>query len=138
MQVTQRRPQRDWAQGIRALVDVSCPAAAKIPLVLDNLNTPTGSSLYATFPPAEARRLWDHLEFHYTPKHARWLNMAEIALGVFNRQCLARRIDNAQTMADEIAAREAKRHAEGVKLPWTFPIAVARAKLRTLYPSIED
>ena len=106
--------------------------------MLDNLNTHTGSSLYATFPPAEARRLLDHLEFHYTPKHASWLNMAEIELGVLNRQCLDRRIDNAQTMAEEIAAWEAKRNADGVKLHWTFTIAVARAKLRKLYPSIED
>jgi hypothetical protein len=138
VQVTQRRTQRDWARCIRALVDVYCPAAAKIHLVLDNLNTHTGSSLYATFPPAEARRLLDRLEFHYTPKHASWLNMAEIELGVLNRQCLARRIDNAHTMSEEIAAWEAKRNADGVKLHWTFTITVARAKLRKLYPSIED
>ena len=137
-QGTPRRTQRDWARCIRALVDVSCPAAAKIHLVLANLTTHTGSSLYATFPPAEARRLLDRLEFHYTPKHASWLNMAEIELGVLNRQCLARRIDNAHTMADEIAAWEAKRNADGVKRHGTFTITVARAKLRKRYPSIED
>ena len=94
--------------------------------------------MYETFAPDKARRLLDRLAFHYTPKHASWLNMAEIEIGVLNRQCLKRRIDNAQTMAEEIAAWEAKRNAAAVKLHWTFTISVARAKLRKLYPSIED
>jgi hypothetical protein len=114
------------------------PEAVTLHLVLDNLNTHTGAALYETFAPEHARRLLDRLEFHYTPKHASWLNMAEIEIGVLSRQCLNRRIDNVQTMAEEIAAWEVKRNADGVKLHWTCTIAVARAKLRKLYPSIED
>lgn len=135
---THRRTPRDWAQGIRALVDVSGPAAAKMHVVLENRNTHTGSSWSATFPPAEARRLLDHVAFHDTPQHASGLHMAEMALGVLHRPCLDRRLDHAHTMAEEIAAWEAKRHADGVKRHWTCTIAVARAKLRKLYPSIED
>jgi hypothetical protein len=138
VKVTQRRTKRDWAWCIRELLEGYYPEAVAIHLVLDNLNTHTGAALYETFAPEKARRLLDRLEFHYTPKHASWLNMAEIEIGVLNRQCLNRRIDSAQTMADEIAAWEAKRNADGVKLHWTFTIAVARAKLRKLYPSIED
>jgi len=138
VQVTQRRTKRDWAWCIRELLEVYYPEAVTIRLVLDNLNTHTGAALYDTLAPDTARRLLDRLEFHYTPKHASWLNMAEIEIGVLNCQCLNRRIDNAQTMAEEIAAWEAKRNADAVKLHWTFTISVARAKLRKLYPSIED
>lgn len=106
-------------------------------MVLANVNTHTGLSLYETFPPAEAHRLLDRLEFHYTPKHASWLNMAEIEIGVLNRQCLNRRIDSEQVMGQEVAAWEARRNEDGVNLHWTFIIAVAQAKLRKLYPSIE-
>lgn len=136
--LTQRRTKRDWALCIRELLVVHYPQISRLCLVLDNLNTHTGSSLYETFPPAEARRLLDRLEFHYTPKHASWLNMAEIEIGVLNRQCLNRRIDSEQVMGQEVAAWEARRNKDGVKLHWTFTIAVARAKLRKLYPSIED
>ena len=136
--LTHRRTKRDWALCIRELLEVHYPQVSRICLVLDNLNTHTGSSLYEAFPPAEARRLLDRLEFHYTPKHASWLNMAEIEIGVLNRQCLNRRIDNEQMMEQEVAAWEARRNEDGVKLHWTFTIAVARAKLRKLYPSIED
>lgn len=138
VQVTQRRTKRDWAYCIRALLEVYYPQATNVHLILDNLNTHTGSSLYETFAPEEARRLLDRLEFHYTPKHASWLNMAEIEISVLNRQCLKRRIDSAQARCHEIAAWEATRNAAGVKLHWTFTMAVARAKLRKLYPSIED
>jgi hypothetical protein len=136
--LTQRRTKRDWAVCIRALLAVYYPQASRICLVVDNLNTHTGSSLYEAFPPAEARRLLDRLEFHYTPKHGSWLNMAEIEIGVLNRQCLNRRIGNEQLMGQEVAAWEARRNGDGVKLHWTFTMAVARAKLHKLYPSIED
>jgi len=88
VKVTDRRTKKDWAQCIRELVDVHYPHAPKIRLVLDNLNTHTGASLYEAFPPEEARRILERLEFHYTPKHASWLNMAEIEIGIMNRQCL--------------------------------------------------
>ena len=136
--LTQRRTKRDWALCIRELLEVHYPQVSRICLVLDNLNTHTGSSLYKAFPPAEARRLLDRLEFHYTPKHASWLNMAEIEIGVLNRQCLNRRIDSESVMGQEVAAWEARRNADGIKLHWTFTMAAARAKLRKLYPSIED
>lgn len=136
--LTQRRTKRDWALCIRELLEVHYPQVSRLCLVLDNLNTHTGSSLYEAFPPAEARRLLDRLEFHYTPKHASWLNMAEIEIGVLNRQCLNRRIDNEPVMEQEVAAWEARRNEDGIKLHWTFTIAVARAKLHKLYPSIED
>jgi DDE superfamily endonuclease len=138
VQVTHRRTKRDWAWCIQELLTVYYPEAIKIHLVLDNLNTHVGASLYETFAPQEARRLLDRLAFHYTPKHASWLNMAEIEIGVLSRQCLNRRIDNEQTLCQEIAAWETKRNAAGVRLHWTFTMAVARAKLRKLYPSIED
>jgi hypothetical protein len=138
VKVTQRRTKQDWAYCIRDLLEVSYPQAIQVHLILDNLNTHTGSSLDETFAPDKARRLLDRLACHYTPKHASWLNMAEIEISVLNRQCLHRRIDNAQAMCQEIAAWEAKRNAAGVKLHWTFTMAVARAKLRKLYPSIED
>ena len=136
--VSQRRTKRDWAWCIRTLLDVYYPEAMKVHLVLDNLNTHTGSSLYETFAPEEARRLLDRLEFHYTPKHASWLNMAEIEIGVLSRQCLNRRIDTAQAMCQEIAAWEAKRTAAGIKLHWTFTMGVARAKLCKRYPLLKD
>ena len=132
------RTQLDWALQVRELLEVDYPQARKIKLVCDNLNTHDKSSLYKAFPAEIAGRLAQRLEIHHTPRNGSWLNMAEIELGVLNRQCLARRIDNAHTMSEEIAAWEAKRNADGVKLHWTFTITVARAKLRKLYPSIED
>jgi DDE superfamily endonuclease len=137
-QVPQRRTKRDWAWCIRELLEVYYPEAVTIHLVLDNLHTHTGAALDETFAPDTARRLLDRLAFHYTPKHASGLNMAESESGGLNRPCLKRRIDNAQTMAEEIAAWEAKRNADAVKWHWTFTISAARAKLRKLYPSIED
>ena len=136
--LTQRRTKRDWALCIRELLEVHYPQVSRLCLVVDNLNTHTGSSLYEAFPPAEARRLLDRLEFPYPPKHASWLNMAEIEIGVLNRQCLNRRIDNEPVMEQEVAAWEARRNEDGINLHWTFTIAVARAKLHKLYPSIED
>ena len=134
--VTDRRTKRDWAACIRELVDVHYRKARRIRLVLDNLNTHTGASLYEAFPASEARRLLDRLEFHHTPKHASWLNMAEIEIGILSRQCLGGRIDNALTMTGEVEAWEEQRNVARAKIHWTFTITVARNKLRKLYPVI--
>ena len=134
--VTERRTKRDWAACIRELVDVHYRKAKRIRLVLDNLNTHTGASLYEAFPPNEARRLLDRLEFHHTPKHASWLNMAEIEIGIVSRQCLGGRIDNALKMTEEIQAWERDRNIAKAKIHWSFTIAVARHKMKTVYPTI--
>jgi hypothetical protein len=138
VRVTERRTKCDWACCIREWLDVHYPDAMRVRLVSDNLNTHTGASLYESFPPQEARRLLYRLEFHHTPKHASWLNMAEIEIGVMNRQCLDRRIDNAAVMADEVAAWEKPRNREKVKIHWRFTIAVARNKLQKLYPAVPE
>jgi len=137
VKVTERRTKKDWAQCIRELVDVHYPQAQKIRLVLDNLNTHTGASLYEAFPPADARRILEKLEFHYTPKHASWLNMAEIEISVMNRQCLDRRIDNVAEIRREVTAWEKSRNRKHAQIHWTFTIAAARRKLGKLYPSAE-
>jgi len=134
--VTNRRTKRDWAACIRELADVHYPKARRIRLVLDNLNTHTGASLYETFPPAEARRLLDRLEFHHTPKHASWLNMAEIEIGIVSRQCLGGRIDDAVKMTREIRAWEKERNAAEAKIHWSCTIAVARQKMKNAYPAL--
>jgi len=134
--VTERRTRQDWACFIRDLVDVHYPDAAQVVLVLDNLNTHVAGALYETFPPAEARRVLDRLELHYTPVHGSWLNMAEIELSVLARQCLDRRIPNADLLATEIAAWEARRNARQTPIHWRFTTADARIKLRHLYPSL--
>jgi DDE superfamily endonuclease len=136
LEVTQRRTKRDWADAIRDLVDVYYPDARKIRLVLDNLNTHVGGSLYETFPPAEARRLLDRLEIHYTPKHGSWLNMAESELSILSRQCLDRRIADPATLAREVAAWEARRNSAPATMDWRFTTADARIKLTHLYPLI--
>jgi hypothetical protein len=105
--------------------------------VQDNLNTHDGASLYEAFPPAEARRILDKIEWHYTPKHGSWVNMAETEISVMNSQCLDRRLDSAILIAQEVAAWEGERNARGTKIHWTFTPAAARQKLRKLYPSIE-
>ena len=130
--------QASWAECIRELVDVHYPEAMRIRLVLNNLNTHTGASLYEAFPPDEARRLLDRLEFHHTPKHASWLNMAEIEIGVLQSQCLDRRLDNADWLRSEISAWEERRNKQQVKIHWSFTIAVARHKLKKLYPVIDN
>ncbi len=135
--VTARHTMQDWARSIQELVDVHFPDAEKIRLVLDNLNTHTGASLYATFSPAEAKRILDRLDLHYTPKHASWLNMAEIEIGIMNRQCLNRRIDDIAITTQEIAAWESHRNALEAKIHWTFTIETARRKMPQTYPSIE-
>ena len=111
--------------------------AEKIVLVQDNLNTHTPASLYEAFPPAEAKRLADKLELHYTPKHGSWLNMAEIELSVLARQCLDRRIPDLETLQREVAAWEKKRNEAVVRVDWQFTTADARIKLKKLYPTIQ-
>ena len=134
--VTARRTKQDWAYAIRDLVDVHYPNARKIRLVLDNLNTHVGGSLYEAFPPAEARRILERLELHYTPKHGSWLNMAESELSILARQCLDRRIADPQTLAREVAAWERRRNSVEARMAWRFTTADARIKLIHLYPRI--
>jgi hypothetical protein len=137
VKVTERRTRKDWAVCIKELVDVHYPQVPKIILVEDNLNTHNGTSLYETFPPEEARRLLDRLELHSTPKHGSWLDMAETELSILQRQCLDRRIDNAAEVARQVAAWETERNERHCRIHWTFTIAMARIKLKKLYPSIE-
>jgi hypothetical protein len=137
VKVTSHRTAIDWAHCMKELVDIHFPDADTIVIIEDNLNTHTPASLYAAFPPQEAKRIWDRLEFHYTPKHGSWLNMAEIELSVLSRQCLDRRIPDQPTLIAEIAAWEARRNASGATIHWRFTTADARIKLHKLYPSIE-
>lgn len=137
LKVTQRRTRQDWAWAMKDLVDVYYPDAERITVVLDNLNTHNGASLYETFEPAEARRILERLEFHYTPKHGSWLNMAEIELSVFARQCLNRRIPDQDTLRHEVAALEAERNRSASAVNWRFTTADARIKLKKLYPVIQ-
>ena len=132
--VTERRTRADFAHAIRDLVDARFPWAERIVLILDNLNTHDPASLYLAFPPAEAKRLWDKLEVHHTPKHGSWLNVAEIELSVLGRQCLDRRVPDRATLAAEVAAWVAARNAEARAVDWRFTTADARTKLRHLYP----
>jgi hypothetical protein len=134
--VTERRTRKDWACQARELLDVDFPDAARIRLVMDNLNTHSISSLYETFPPAEARRLAERLEIHYTPKHGSWLNMAEIEFSALNTQCLDRRIADAASLRDAICAWEQDRNGRGAAIDWRFTADNARIKLRKLYPNI--
>ncbi len=134
--VTDRRTAVEWAHGMRELVDVHFPTAARVVVVQDNLNTHTPAALYAAFPPAEAKRIWDRLEFHYTPKQGSWLNMAEIELSVLSRQCLDRRIPDQATLRQETAAWVARRNAAQATIEWHFTTADARVKLTKLYPTL--
>ena len=134
--ITDRRTQQDFAHEMRALVDEYFPDAAVIRLVSDNLNTHTAAALYATFPPAEARRLARKLEFHHTPKHGSWLNMAEIELSVVSAQCLDRRLGDRATLEREAAAWEAERNQARATIEWRFTSAAARTKLQRVYPVV--
>ena len=136
--VTKRRTAVDWAHQIRRLVDVDYPDAAVIRLVMDNLNTHTTASLYAAFPPDEARRIARKLDIHYTPKHGSWLNIAEIELNALTRQCLRRRIGDLPKMRREVDAWQTHRNATQVGVNWRFTTDDARIKLRTLYPKTEE
>lgn len=136
--VTDQRTKVDWAHQIKTLVDERYPDAERIVLVQDNLNTHTPASLYAAFPPAEAKRLADKLELHDTPKHGSWLNMAEIELSVLGRQCLAQRLPDVATLETEVAAWQERRTAKGGPVNWRFTTADARVKLKRLYPQIDE
>jgi hypothetical protein len=137
VKVTGRRTKKDWAMCIRQLVDEIYPQAEKIVLVMDNLNTHKKSSLYEAFEPAEAKRIAEKLEIHYTPKHGSWLNMAEIELSVMARQCLAERMGSIERLEGEAMAWAEKRNVKEAKVDWRFTTADARIKLKKLYPSIE-
>ena len=138
VRVTERRTKVDFAHCMRYLVDELFPTADKIVLVLDNLNTHTPASLYEAFEPAEAKRIWDRLEFHCTPKHGSWLNMVEIEIGVLSGQCLADRIPDEDTLCHEIVAWETRRNAERATINWQFTTLDARNKLKRLYPIISQ
>ena len=136
VEVTDQRTSIDYAQQMKYLVDQRHPQAQKIRVVQDNLNTHVKASLYKAFTPAEARRILDKLEFHYTPKHGSWLNMAEIELSVLNRQCLDRRISDKNILTKEVAAWEQRRNQNSSPVDWRFTTEDARIKLKRLYPSI--
>jgi DDE superfamily endonuclease len=136
--VTAQRTRRDWAQQIQQLVDVRYPEAERIVLILDNLNVHTPGALYDVFPPAEAKRLADKLEIHYTPKHGSWLNIAEIEFSVLSRQCLDRRVPDVPTLVREVAAWQERRNAATRTVDWRFTTADARIKLKRLYPSLQE
>lgn len=138
VQVTTQRTAVDFAHALRALVDQQFPTAARIVLVTDNLNTHTPGALYQAFPPAEARRIRERIEWHYTPKHGSWLNLAELELSALARQCLARRIPDAPTLAQEVAAWVQARNTEAVPITWSFDLAAARRRLAHCYPHIEQ
>ena len=134
VKVTERRTARDFALCMRDLVDTHYPEAELIRVVLDNLSTHTAGALYETFPAPEAHRILQRLEFHYTPKHASWLNMVEIEIGVLRGQCLDRRIGERDVLVAEIATWQKQRNASGARIKWKFTTQKARAKLARAYP----
>ena len=135
MKVTDHRTAVDFAQCMRELADVHYPHAERIRVVMDNLSTHAPGALYTAFPPPEARRIVQRLEFHFTPKHASWLNMVEIEIGVLRRQCLDRRIGDRARLAAEIAAWERERNQSGAQIRWMFTAAKAREKMGRAYPA---
>ena len=137
VEVRERRTKVDWAHVIKKLVDEDYPDRDRIVLVMDNLNTHKLSSLYEAFEPAEARRIAERLEIHYTPKHGSWLNMAEIEIGVLARQCLDRRIANQDILRGEVNAWQNQRNRDVIRVDWRFTTEDARIKLKSLYPSIQ-
>jgi uncharacterized small protein (DUF1192 family) len=136
VKVTDRHTAVDYAQVLKELSDTHFPSAEKILLVQDNLNTHKPASLYEAFPPAEARRLVERFEWHYTPKHGSWLDMAESELGVLSSQCLDRRIPDQQVLKEEVEAWEADRNRKHAKADWQFTTADARVRLKRLYPAL--
>ena len=137
VEVTDRRTKQDYAQQMKYLVDERYPDAELITVVQDQLNTHVPAALYEAFKPVEAKRILDKLDFHYTPKHGSWLNMAEIELSVLSRQCLARRIPDKESLQQEVAAWAQRRNIESRKIDWQFTTADARIKLKRLYPLIQ-
>jgi hypothetical protein len=136
VKVTDRHAAADYAQVLKELSNTHFPEANKIVLVQDNLNTHRPASLYEAFPAAEARRLVERFEWHYTPKHGSWLDMAESELSVLSSQCLDRRIPDKQTLIEEVDAWEANRNKHHTKADWQFSTVDARVKLKRLYPTI--
>ena len=136
VKVTDRHTALDYAQVLKELSDTHFPNAKKIVLVQDNLNTHKPASLYEAFPPAEARRLVERFEWHYTPKHGSWLDMAESELGVLSFQCLDRRIPDQQLLKEEVDTWEADRNKKHAKADWRFTTENARVKLKRLYPAL--
>ena len=134
VKVTDHRTAGDFALCMRELVDVDFPKAERTRVVLDNLSTHTAAALYAAFPPAEARRVLRRLEFHYTPKHASWLNMVEIEIGVLKGQCLDRRIESYDRLVAEIDAWQSQRNRSGARINWMFSTEKARTKMARAYP----
>ena len=137
VEVTERRTRTDWARVVRKLVDEDYPGKERIVLVMDNLNTHHPASLYQAFEPAEARRIAERLEIHYTPKHGSWLNMAEIELGVLARQCLDRRIPGQVVLEQETKAWQNQRNRDSIRVDWRFTTKDARIKLKSLSPSLQ-
>lgn len=137
VRVTDQRRRVEWAEFVRTLLKGRYRTAKKVVLVMDQLNTHTAASLYGAFPPAEAKRLADRLEIHYTPKHGSWLNMAETELSILQRQCLDRRIAQRETLDQEIQNWARQRNRRRATVRWQFTTANARIKLRRLYPSIQ-
>ena len=138
IRIKSTKTKKDWACFVRYIADQLYPKAEKIRLIMDNLNTHKPSALYETFPPEEAKRIWDRFEFIYTPKHGSWLNMAEIELNVLMGQCLNRRIDNTATIRKEVRAWEKDRNNKKAKINWQFRTDDARIKLKRLYPTISS
>ena len=134
--ITARRTAIDWALQIQRLVDEDYPKAKKIRLVMDNLNTHIGASLYKAFEPEEAHRLLDKLEFHYTPKHGSWLNMAEIEFSLLSRQCMRHRMEDRAYLRQEVTAWVKNRNSMESEMNWRFTTEDARIKLKYLYPTI--
>lgn len=135
VKVTDRRTKIDYAHFLRDLSDTHFPKASQIVLVQDNLNTHTPAALYEAFPPCEARRLTERFEWHYTPKHGSWLNMAESELSVLSRQCLDRRIHDQQSLREQVQTWQSERNANATKANWQFKTDDARTKLKQLYPT---
>ena len=135
--ITPQRRKVEWAWCVKQLLDENYPQAERLVLVCDNLNTHTGVALYEAFPAAEARRLWERLEVHYTPKHGSWLNMAETELSVLAGQCLDRRIDEVAVLRSEVGPWEDHRNRTEAKVRWRFTTEDARIKLEKLYPVFE-
>ena len=135
LEVTERRTAEDFAHQMRWLVDEAYPDIPVVRLVLDNLNTHRMASLYQTFPAEEARRIAKRLEFHYTPKHGSWLNMAEIEFSVFSRSCLGQRLPDEESLWREVRALAQERNQAQARINWRFGIQDARTKLHRLYPT---
>lgn len=138
VKVTEHRESADFAECMRDLVDLHYPGAKRIRVVLDNLSTHTEAALYRTFPAQEARRILRRLEFHFVPKHASWLNMVEIEIGVMKKQCLKRRIGDDALLRRELAAWEQARNDSGARIKWLFTVEKARAKMARAYPDLSS